>query len=657
MTGKNPQKIRFWKTISFRILIVVAALLAAAVIAMHFLSRSSIERQVNETYRIAGELIAELTALNAQQYKNDFTEFADSAYAEQLRILCREMLLQDVYIRTSTPPYLDSVEAVYISANRIEKRTRKTEGGVFVFEVTKEEERIYSGETDHSVTVYMFREKVYISYLHGIYDSAGHCIAICGADFLDSEIVRSRNELIWRESLILGLILLGLMAALILLLHFLVARPVSRISEGMRGLVENDTLRSEKLEVSGSDEISLMAADFNSMTDDIREYIRTVQSVDAAAHIQAGMLPKERYEDEQVSISACMKPARNVGGDFYDYFAMEDGRIFLVIADVSGKGISAALFMAGAVNAIRYNAKLFQTPAQILKAANNDIALRNPEQLFITVFLAVYDPFSGELTCANGGHNPPYLLRGGRLIPLDHEPDLLLGLFEDEPYENVKIPVQKGDILFLYTDGLNEAVSPEKRFLGTEGLEEILKETAEDAAGTESFTDAVLCRIEEFENGAEQHDDITMLAAKFSGSAKSSLTLPADLKEIGSFRSFLMENPLIPGAERKKIYLAAEEIFVNICSYAYNGCEKGTVQLELERTADCLEMRFSDSGIPYDPLKDIDPEKEYDPDTMIGGLGKKLAFQIMDQQAYEYQDGRNVLTLRKKIGGKNYDDQ
>ena len=221
--------------------------------------------------------------------------------------------------------------------------------------------------------------------------------------FLDKDVENNVMQSVTRTTVIVGIITAVLLIVLTVLLYYLVVLPVRRISKSMRLLVQGDTINVRKLSVRGGDEFSMMAQDYNAMTDRILDYIQTMAYINTAAHIQQGLLPKKYFENDFLRIDACMKPAKNVGGDFYDYFKLDDGRICLVIADVSGKGISAAIFMAGTVTAIRHSARFFSSPSQIMKNVNNEIASHNPEQLFVTVFIAIYDQVSAEMTYANAG--------------------------------------------------------------------------------------------------------------------------------------------------------------------------------------------------------------------------------------------------------------
>lgn len=644
---------KFWRSIAVRFALVVLLMVIAVMLVLYFSNRKTIETHINDYYSTAGDILSEYMIQGVLEYEGHISEFGNSDQALFLQNLCKQQYLTDFYIRVSEPPYEEAFETVYISKHRIDVRPDAAEFSEFVLPVLQNEKEIYQGIRESALDTYKFNNVYYLTYMHGIYDENGNCIAVCGSDVFLEDYLNDVSISVFRSSAVIAVILTAFFIGILILLYRLVIFPIREISTRMRGLVENDTIHMDKIDVKGSDELSQMAADFNTMTDEISEYIKTMQTVNAAAEIQSGMLPPPHFENELLSVDGLMKPAKNIGGDFFDYMQMPDGRMFFVIGDVSGKGISAALLMASTLTAIRHNARQYRTPAEILKVTNLDIAERNPEQLFVTVFAAFYDPASSTLTFANAGHNPPYLIRN-RLLPLDQEPGLLLGLFDDAEYKNETVGLRAGDLLFLYTDGLSEAVSPEKKFLGNEGMEGFLSE-ASNASG-KNFAGQILQKTEDFSKGEEQHDDITMLAVHFKN-IPAALTLPAKRSEIGALKAFVMESSLIPEAERKKIYLAVEEIFVNICNYAYNGREPGDVTLKIAREGSTLSLEFKDGGIPYDPTADTDLDMDYDPDTSIGGLGKLLAFTIMDSTAYCHQNGFNILTLTKQIGGEKSDSE
>ncbi|MBQ6412317.1 MAG: SpoIIE family protein phosphatase [Ruminococcus sp.] len=308
--------------------------------------------------------------------------------------------------------------------------------------------------------------------------------------------------------------------AFALILYFKVSKPLRRISGRMTSFISDREKGIEKLAVKGNDELALMSHSFNTMTDEINSYINDIDALTREKHtheaelniahnIQRGLLQPARMDSETAEIFAYMLPAKDVGGDLYDYRVLDDGRIFVTIADVSGKGVSAALFMARAITLLNQYAKLGYQPARILEEYNNTLAAQNPRRMFITTFVAFYDPADGILTYANAGHNYPYIL-SDTVIPLKEGHGVAAGLFRNAVYKNASVKMKAGDTLFLYTDGVNEAENIHGELYSTERLEEKLASCIKGVA-VDAVT-YILSDLKDFTAGAEQNDDITMLS-------------------------------------------------------------------------------------------------------------------------------------------------
>ena len=439
--------------------------------------------------------------------------------------------------------------------------------------------------------------------------------------------------------------------AFALLLYFNVTKPIRLISGRMSSFVTDRKKGMVKLEEKGSSEFVEMSHSFNTMTEDINRYIEDIDALNREKHtteaelniardIQMGLLLSGHLQSDRYTINAYVRPAKDVGGDYYDYCVMDDGRIFVAVADVSGKGISASLFMARALTLLHQNATGGHLPSEILEKYNNALVLRNPGGLFITTFVVTYDPSTGILTYSNAGHNIPYVL-SDKLIPLDQAHGVAAGLFEGETYEDATLMLKPGDGLFLYTDGVNEAKNAEDNFYTTKRLEEKLSDCI--TTHNEKTLDVILRDLHSFTKGAEQNDDITVLTLQTTQSPDETiLEIAAKVEQLPKLKEMIFALPL--GDDKKRtIYLAAEEIFVNICSYAYDA--SGDVIIRLYREQSHITLTFIDSGRPFDPTKDVLDIDDYDHDNAIGGLGRYLAFSIAESYRYEYIDGKNILQL------------
>ena len=242
-----------------------------------------------------------------------------------------------------------------------------------------------------------------------------------------------------------------------------------------------------------------------------------------AARIQADMLPNvfPAFLDRQdFDIYASMDPAKEVGGDFYDFFLVDDDHLCMVIADVSGKGIPAALFMMASKIILANNAKMGKSPAQILTDANASICANNRQEMFVTVWLGILELSTGKLTAANAGHEYPALRRGdGAFELLRDKHGLVIGAMEASRYREYELQLQPGDKLFVYTDGIPEATAADDSMFGAERMLAALNEDA--GASPQALLNAVRRAVDGFVRGAEQFDDLTMLCVAYQGSAQT----------------------------------------------------------------------------------------------------------------------------------------
>lgn len=240
-----------------------------------------------------------------------------------------------------------------------------------------------------------------------------------------------------------------------------------------------------------------------------------------AADIQLSMVPTvfvTTPKKDEFTLYATMKPAKEVGGDFYDFFLVDDNRLFLVVGDVSDKGVPAALFMAVTKTFIKSLAKTSKTPDQLLNVLNQHISNENNSLMFITIFCAYFDCHTGELEYSNAGHNPPFILRAnGAVEKMEMPPGCVLGVTFGEEcnyYSSKKIKLHQNDKIIVYTDGITEAKNPEKEFFG----EERLIKTISSLAGkeTEEIVHGIENAVTVFAGAAPQSDDITALALNYN---------------------------------------------------------------------------------------------------------------------------------------------
>ncbi len=253
---------------------------------------------------------------------------------------------------------------------------------------------------------------------------------------------------------------------------------------------------------------------------------RVEAELEIARTLQLAMLPQRLPDSPRFSGKASMVPAREMGGDFYDFFPVGEGRIGLVIADVSGKGVPAAFFMAISRTILQGSARERRSPGQCLAAANELLCEQNPLELFVTVFYGVLDVETGELTYANAGHNPPLLARSnGNVASLPGTGGMAMGVMPELSYNEGRVTLEAGDTLLLYTDGVSEAMDRNGREFSEERLVGSLSESCRQSV--EIVLSTVIDAVSRFVGDAPQSDDITCLVVRYKGPAPSTARLDA----------------------------------------------------------------------------------------------------------------------------------
>lgn len=641
------------------LLLALVILFVSSYISVSHMIRSESEHYSRVIVSIYGDvLLSESSQMNFP---------LNVSYAEEARFygeyICSWYRVDYIY---SYIPHPENNTIEYISMSKKAERFPDSHdenyaGRIEEHVFTRQELDVINGaEVYASIDNDTFEDAVDI--ISKVTDNFGNTVCVGAAVSVDDleETIRQDFHII--TSIIVSVFLL-LTVFMYLLIRRMVSRPARKLSESMTAFITDGKRVSVHMNENGDDEFAMIAQAFNSMSDDIDAYTESIRSLsheqerrnaelDVASKIQQGFLPPNHALFDDCSIDAMMLPARDVGGDLYDYLRLDDHRTLVVIGDISGKGISACMFMAVTLTLIRQFARLGQSPAEILAHVNERLSERNPGMLFATVFIGIFDSETKTLLYANGGHNPPCVF-SDRVIMTNETPDILLGFYPEETYTNRSLTLHTGDVLFLYTDGVNEAVDADRTFYGMERLAETLSRAKR--AHDVDLVRAVNNSLQSFCGNAEQHDDITMLTLTVR--EKVELDLLPQEREFLRIRDVILDSDF-PRETLLELCAAAEECFANICFYAYEGRDKTgeTVHFTLERS-DYLVMRFADGGIPYDPRADFsaDVGEEYDPDTQIGGLGKLIAFTVADSVDYEYKDGKNLLSITKYMKDRKED--
>ena len=308
-----------------------------------------------------------------------------------------------------------------------------------------------------------------------------------------------------------------------------IVKPLNLISRRISGLGEDNLEFRMEDEYRTGDEVEELAESFASLSHKTVDYMDRIVKVTAekerigtelalANQIQATMLPHlfPAFPDrEEFDIFASMEPAKEVGGDFYDYFLIDDDHLGVVIADVSGKGVPAALYMMASKIIISDNAMMGKSPAQVLSDTNAALCANGQEDMFVTVWIGILELTTGKLIAANGGHEYPVLMKDGRFELYQDVHGLLVGGIPGMAYENYEIQLNPGDKLFVYTDGIPEANNKNRKMFGTERMVAALN--ADPTADPHGLLKNVREAVDQFVNDAEQFDDLTMLCIEYKG--------------------------------------------------------------------------------------------------------------------------------------------
>ena len=384
---------------------------------------------------------------------------------------------------------------------------------------------------------------------------------------------------------------------------------------------------------------------------------RMSSELSIANSIQMGMLPKTfpPFPDrDDVEVFGSLVPAKEVGGDLYDFF-IRDEKLFFCVGDVSGKGIPASLLMAVTRSIFRTVSAREANPGRIMESMNTAMSEINDSNMFVTIFVGVLDLPTGRLHYCNGGHCAPLLVDGGvGLLPVDS--NIPIGVIDDWKFTVQESIVSSQTTIFLYTDGLTEAENSAHELFGEMRMMKVAQQgnykNPTDLIG--GMQDAV----QQFVLDAEQSDDLTMLAVRYMKEQHEerlsrSITLSNDMESVSHLSAFVEEVAEAVGFDAPMVMnlnLAVEEAVVNVINYAYPEGTKGNINIEACANDVRLKFTITDTGIPFDPtaIKDADTSLSAE-ERPIGGLGIYLVRQLMDSINYEYADGHNVLTLRKKL--------
>ena len=466
------------------------------------------------------------------------------------------------------------------------------------------------------------------------------------------------------------------LVGLLLMLYFFIRIITRELSPLRRLAVEAETIASGQFDTQlpdfqRTDEIGQLSHSFAGMQQSLVKYIDELKNTTAqkasieselqvASGIQMGMLPKKfpTYpERDDVQLYASLTPAKEVGGDLFDFY-FRDEKLFFCIGDVSGKGVPASLFMAVTRAVFRTVSARESMPDHIMAALNQTMVDMNETNMFVTLFIGVLDLPTGRMHYCNAGHDAPLLVGAGvGLLPCDA--NIPVGVMPSWKYTLQEAQIFTGTTIFLFTDGLTEAEDATHNQFRMERINDVAAQAlAHHQQEPRQLIGLMTDAVHQFVGDAEQSDDLTLMAIQYikqqrDVKMRKSIVLSNDISEVPRLTAFVDAvceavgfNPTVT----MQMNLAIEEAVVNVMNYAYPRGKKGDVTIEALSNDVRLKFVIIDSGTPFDPTVHADVDTTLSAqERPIGGLGIHLVRQMMDSINYERVNNLNVLTLRKKL--------
>ena len=484
-------------------------------------------------------------------------------------------------------------------------------------------------------------------------------------------------QTMYEDAFTLGGIIISLMLVGLIIIFFICRFTIHRITSPLQLFADSadeiakGNFQNELPVINSKDEMCQLRNSFQQMQTSLIRQIEETKTVNEAKgrmeselqiarNIQMSMLPKTfpPYPDrDDIDIYACLTPAKEVGGDLYDFF-IRDEKLYLCTGDVSGKGIPASLVMAVTRSLFRTVSAHESNPAKIVGHINDNIAEDNESNMFVTFWVGVLDLPTGRLRYCNAGHCAPVLIGSG-MGELPIIPNVPLGIMQGYKFEAQEATICYGTTIFLYTDGLTEATNSSDELFDDHRMIAVAQQLYDGKNYDPLYVvETMEQAVKEFVGGAEQSDDLTMMAVQYRKEQKHirmqhSITLKNDIEQVPQLADFVdmvCEELDFDPSLAIQMNLAIEEAVVNVMSYAYPAGVLGNVNIEAQANEERLKFTITDNGIPFDPTAKAEVDTTLSAeDRPIGGLGIHLVRQLMDSINYERIDGKNILTLRKKL--------
>ena len=495
----------------------------------------------------------------------------------------------------------------------------------------------------------LFTAKVHEKESFCIFSDEGDFYII--ASITEEEALHSRKISMYITIFIEIIVFSSLFVVIFFLIKKVFVKNIDKINNSLAKITDGDL--NEKVNVRSNEELAVLSDDINSTVDTLKRYIKEAderidKELEFARQIQHSALPSvfPPYPNRNdFDIYAQMNTAKEVGGDFYDFYLLGEDKLAFLIADVSDKGIPAAMFMMTAKTLIKSLVESGISPSDAFTQANNKLCENNEAGMFVTAWLGILDLNTGLLKYVNAGHNPPLIKRNGKYFEyLCSKPNFFLAGMENIKYKACEIQLSPGDEIFLYTDGVTEASNAINELFGEERLLECINEN--DCLSVKQLCDKIKGDVDRFVGNAMQFDDITMLAVKlnFLSSNNSIEVLPdgSSMNTVYNFIDNRIKEHLLDKSISNKIKLVTDEMYSNIINYS--GATYAKVSLcKSDRE---VVLTFTDNGKAYNPLIAESPDTSLSADERgEGGMGIYIVKKTASRIDYSNKDGLNILTI------------
>lgn len=476
-----------------------------------------------------------------------------------------------------------------------------------------------------------------------------------------SQVIQSVSD--FSTLLVITLVGLGIVTVLVytLFAQWMIVGNIKKltiISDKFKDdLLNNRELSVIDTNIKTKDEIKNLANSFETLEEEIISYTKRIQDeteirlkmqaeIDIAAQIQMSVLPKQEYVDDKVHVSSFIEPAKKVGGDFYDYFYVDDNHLAIIISDVSGKGIPASLFMMHGKELIKSKLLAKKPLEEICFEVNNELLSENEAGLFITSFIGIIDIEKKELHFVNAGHEHPFIINED-VSQIDCKANFVLGGLDDFNYQSETIKLNDKDRLFFFTDGLSESINDQEEEFGYHRIKSSLISNKNDR--NQEMINQMNKALKEFAGSQEAFDDVTMLIVElkskhleFKYENPGFDTITEITNRFNDYYSYFDKKVLAETG------IIIDEMMNNIVSYENN--ERKLVVLTIDVNDEEIVLEFRSNGQEFDPTAKKDKYiEEFDENMAVGGLGISIVKQLSNTMTYKREDGFNILTIKKNL--------